>query len=97
MHSITIRHLLYTWIALMLLAGLTFGLGFRSLGASSPLIAMLIASAKALLVILFFMELFRSRLAPRAALLLSLLLLGILMGIALIDVATRHPPALPPG
>lgn len=97
MHSITIRHLTYTWIALLLLAGATFGLAFLPLGASSPLIAMLIASAKALLVILFFMELFRSRLSPRAALILSLLLLGILMGIALIDVLTRYPPALPPG
>lgn len=45
------------WVALMLFTGLTAGVSYINLGAWSGLVAIAIASTKALLVALFFMHL----------------------------------------
>ena len=95
MHAAT-RRLGLTWMALLALAGLTFALSLLPLGALAAPVALTVATAKAALVVLFFMELSRSRTAPRVALLLALLLLVILLALAAADALTRIAPALPP-
>ena len=45
------------WLALMLLLALTTGLAFAPLGSATLLVSLTVAAAKALLVLLLFMEL----------------------------------------
>jgi cytochrome c oxidase subunit 4 len=85
-----------TWLALLALAGLTFGLSFLHLGPLGPAAALFVATAKGALVLLFFMELVETRGSVRVALLLALALLAILLALASTDVESRRPPALPP-
>jgi caa(3)-type oxidase subunit IV len=90
------RRLWVTWIALLLLAGLTFALSFAPLGALSLPVTLAIAAAKGTLVVLLFMELLGTRVSPRLALSCALLL-AILVALVSADVLTRHAAALPPG
>lgn len=86
---------LWTWVALLVLTTLTFGLSYLPLGPWEMPVAMLIAAAKGALVILFFMHLVEMKrviaLVPLAVIGFMTLLLG-LMGA---DVISRHtfPPA----
>jgi caa(3)-type oxidase subunit IV len=91
------RRLWVTWIALLLLAGLTFALSFAPLGALSLPVTLAIAAAKGTLVVLLFMELVGTRVSPRLALSCALLLLAILVALVSADVLTRLAAALPPG
>lgn len=90
------RRVWITWIALLLLAGLTFGLSFVPLHLFAVPVAMLIATAKATLVALFFMELVGTGTTPRLAFALALLLFVTLLALATTDVVTRPTPALVP-
>lgn len=90
------RRLWITWIALILLAGLTFGLSFAPLGSFSLPVTLGIATAKGVLVILIFMEMVDTRVSTRLALIVSLFLLAIFLGLAAADVLTRQVPALSP-
>jgi caa(3)-type oxidase subunit IV len=56
-HAVSRRAIVWTWVALMLLAGLSFGLSFAHLGDYGYAVALLVAAAKATLVVVFFMEL----------------------------------------
>jgi|GEM_PF-5039950 len=60
-------------------------------------VALTIAAARAVLVILFFMELADSLAAPRFTMAVALLLLVILPALAADDVLTRMVTALPSG
>lgn len=91
-----VRRVWWTWVALLLLAALTFGLSFVPLEVFAVPVAMLIATAKATLVVLFFMELAGARATPRLAFALALLLLVTLLALATTDVVTRPIPALVP-
>lgn len=90
------RRIWITWIALLLLAGLTFGLSFAPLGAFSLPVTLGIATAKGVLVILIFMEMVGTRVSTRLALISALFLLAIFVALAAADVLTREVPALSP-
>jgi cytochrome c oxidase subunit 4 len=90
------RRVWVTWIALLLLAGLTFALSFVPTHLFAVPVAMLIATVKATLVALFFMELVGSGTTPRLAFALALLLFVILLALLATDVVTRPIPALVP-
>jgi cytochrome c oxidase subunit 4 len=83
--------------ALVALTVITFGLSYVDTGAWSGAIALLIATGKASLVVLFFMHLREQRGAARAYLLLSLGFVLLLLGGVLADGLTRFRPALPAG
>jgi cytochrome c oxidase subunit 4 len=51
------RTLVFVWIALMVLLGLTLGASFLPLGAFKPIVNIGIGFAKALLIFWFFMHL----------------------------------------
>jgi len=55
------RALVLTWLALLALVGSTLGLAFVPLGSFNIVVSLSIAVAKALVVLLFFMELRASR------------------------------------
>ena len=93
------RALFLTWVALMVLAGLSFGLRFVSLGWFGFVAALGIAAIKAILVALVFMEIAYERLSVRLAFLAGLSLFAIMLALMLGDILTRRPAPLenPPG
>ncbi len=78
-----------TLAALLLLSALTLALSFVSLGAWQAPTAILIAVVKALLVALFFMHLAEQTTPARMAALVGVLMGVMLIVIATLDVATR--------
>ena len=95
----TAGSLLVTWLALMVLAGMSFGLRFAHLGAYGFAAALAIAVVKAALVALIFMELFHESATMRLAFLTGLSLLAILLIFMVADIVTRplSPIENPPG
>jgi cytochrome c oxidase subunit 4 len=91
------RALTLTFIALLVLAAVSFGLSFLSLGVFTIPAALAISAVKATLVVMIFMELVASRASARIAIVASLLLFATLLSLTLLDHATRAtPPMLPP-
>jgi cytochrome c oxidase subunit 4 len=88
------RHLVAAWAALLLLLGLTVLLAYQPLGEFNTPVALLIATAKASIVVVIFMEL-RERdgvmIAFAAA---GFFWLGILLWLAAADFLVR--PQFPP-
>ncbi|MFO0579598.1 MAG: cytochrome C oxidase subunit IV family protein [Polyangia bacterium] len=77
-------------LALLALLGLSTAVAFLDLGRLNAVLALLIASAKALLVMLFFMHLARGGAAPRIAAILGFLMLGLMGVLALSDYVARN-------
>ncbi len=96
-HSHTGRYAL-VWVALLALTILTYGLSrLHAPGGWAVVIALTIACAKGSLVALFFMHLWDQRGANRLVFATSLVFVALLVGLTLIDNATRFPLANPPG
>jgi cytochrome c oxidase subunit 4 len=86
------------WIALLFFTGLTYGLSrFHLPGGWAVVVALGIASAKGALVALFFMHLWEQTGANRLVFVTSLVFVALLVGLVLLDNATRFPLANPPG
>ena len=81
----------YFWVfvSLMVLAAATFGVSFVDLGRLNLLIALVIAFTKAVLVVLFFMEMRRATGMMRVAFLAGLMWLGILVVGTMVDFVSR--------
>ena len=82
------------WLALMVLTGITVGVTSFDFGYLNVLVAMTVASAKALLVIFFFMHLKYENRTLGIFLLLVFVILAIFIGFTFFDVAMR-PEATP--
>lgn len=78
-----------TFIGLLALTTLTLVLSFVPLGAAATPTAMVIAATKASLVLVFFMHLGEHGVASWIALVVSVLLAGVFIGISVLDVASR--------
>jgi cytochrome c oxidase subunit 4 len=89
------RRFLGVWIALVVLTGATFGLYHLDLGRFALATALAIATVKSALVVLFFMELWEHRGANRLVFAVTLVYLALLAALAIADVATRFPLAVP--
>jgi cytochrome c oxidase subunit IV len=88
---------LSVWAALMAFTGLTVGLAQLHLPHGwSVVVALVIALVKSALVALFFMHLWDHGGANRLVLATSMVFVALLMGLVLIDNATRFPLANPP-
>jgi cytochrome c oxidase subunit 4 len=86
------------WIALLVLTGVTYGLSRLHIpGGWGVVVALGIASVKGALVALFFMHLWDQRGANRLVFVTSLVFVALLVGLTLLDNATRFPLANPPG
>ena len=91
-----VKHYVWTFVGLIALTTLTLGLSFVSLGAWGIPLALLIALAKAVLLALFFMHLTEQGTANWVTFLISALMVATMIGLAVLDVASRFLVA-PPG
>ncbi|HEY2514216.1 MAG TPA: cytochrome C oxidase subunit IV family protein [Polyangiaceae bacterium] len=97
MHSLSIRHVTWTAAGLLVLWAASWAISYVELGVWSLVVALLIAAAKAVLVVLFFMEIVSERAAVQATLITGLSMVAILIFFMVADVKTRGEPVrLPP-
>lgn len=78
------------WVTLLVLGALQFCLSFAHLGSAGTFVSLAIASAMALLVLLFYMHLIEERFSVMMAPIVALLLIVLLVSLVVTDVATRH-------
>jgi cytochrome c oxidase subunit 4 len=96
-HSHVGRYL-FVWVALLFFTILTWALSRLHLGGGwGVVVALTIAATKGTLVALFFMHLWDERGANRLVFVTALVFVALLVGITLLDNATRFPLANPPG
>ncbi|XXT14470.1 cytochrome C oxidase subunit IV family protein [Sorangium sp. So ce429] len=103
----TVKHLssrtyVIVWLVLMALTLASYLLSLAHLGGADVIAALLIATAKTVLVLLFFMHLIEQRFANALPMIVSALLLGLLLTLMISDVMSREtisrgpiPPAPP--
>lgn len=96
-HQHTATPYVLVWIALLAFTAITVVTGKMHLGAWALPLALLIASTKSILVLLFFMHLWEQKGANRLVVVVSFLFVFLLMGITMLDVATRFKPSTPAG
>lgn len=85
------------WLALLGLTLATYLTGKQHLGEWALPIAMLIATTKSALVVLFFMHLWSDKGATRLVFILSIIFVSLLLTLTLSDVSTRFRLATPAG
>ena len=86
------RQYVLIWAALLALLGLTLGLAEIDLGAFNNLVALLIAAAKTLLVVLFFMHVRYEKPLTWLFVCAGLLWLVIMFDLTMSDYLTRPAP-----
>ncbi|NOG70007.1 oxidase [Roseicella sp. DB1501] len=86
------RRLLPVWAALLALLGATLALAYAPLGRFSLVVALGIAVAKALLVVLLFMQLRKPDPLLRLTAFASLLFVAFMLILTFADVLTRAAP-----
>lgn len=94
---VSVKTYVLTFIALLALLGLTTLLAYVHMGIANSVIALVIAVAKMLLVVLFFMHAFYDKGLTRVAMVLGLLWLTILIVLSSADVFTRNWTPTPRG
>ena len=87
--AVTLRAYGGTYVALLVLATLSLALS-RLRFAAGMAVALLIAAAKACVVLWTFMHLVEERASSRFAVLVALSLMAILVALTVVDVGTRH-------
>ena len=78
------------WLVLLVLTGVTAGVAFIDLGPFNTVVALVIATIKALLVVLIFMHVkYASDRLTKVVLISALFWLFLLLGLSLADYTTR--------
>ena len=89
-HIVPVRTYISIWLALLVLTGLTAGIAFVNLGPFNTVVALVIATLKALLVVLIFMHVkYASDRLTKVVLVSALFWLLLLLGLSLADYTTR--------
>jgi cytochrome c oxidase subunit 4 len=79
------------WILLLILTGLTAGVATIDLGPFNTIVALLIATGKALVVVLFFMHVkYTSERLTKTVIISALFFFLVLLALSLSDYGTRH-------
>ena len=89
MTGLSLRAYVTVFAILLALTGLTTAVAYVDLGVFNAIVALMIASAKALLVALFFMHLVHTKHRTQLAAGAGILWLAILITLTLSDVLTR--------
>ena len=89
--SLSFRSSVLVGLALLGLWALSWALSYAHLGPWSAAVALTIAAIKAILVALFFMELIAESPSFNFAIGAGVLLVGVLITLTVLDVATRAP------
>jgi cytochrome c oxidase subunit 4 len=85
----TVKTFVLVWAALLVLTALTVFAATLELGPLNAVVALTIATVKALLVLLFFMELRYSTALTKVAVVSAIFFLMLLVGLSLADYLTR--------
>ena len=89
-HIVSVKTYITIWLALLVLTGLTAGIAFVDLGPFNTVVALVIATLKALLVVLIFMHVkYTSDRLTKVVLVSALFWLFLLLGLSLADYTTR--------
>jgi cytochrome c oxidase subunit 4 len=90
-HILPVSMYVTIWITLMVLTVVTAGVSFIDLGPFNTVVALLIASFKATLVVLFFMHVkYMSDRLTKMVVVAVIFWLFLLLGLSLMDYGTRH-------
>ena len=89
-HVISIKVYIIVFISLLFFTGLTVISAQFDLGSFNIILALLIATIKSSLVLLFFMHLYYDNKINLALIIGSVLFLGIFIGLTMIDVTRRQ-------
>lgn len=86
-----------TWLVLLVLTGVSFGVNHIHFGgALDAVIALTIATGKAVVVVMIFMHLLEAKFANRLVVIVSALFVVLLVSLTAADVATRDRAPAPP-
>jgi cytochrome c oxidase subunit IV len=89
-HIVPLKTNIAVWLALLVLTGVTAGVAFINLGPFNTIVALVIATCKALLVALIFMHVkYASEKLTKVVLVAAVFFLMILLGLSLADYTTR--------
>jgi cytochrome c oxidase subunit 4 len=89
-HIVTFKTNVAVWLALLALTGVTTGVAFIDLGPLNTVVALVIATCKALLVVLIFMHVkYASDKLVKVVVISALFFLMLLLGLSLADYSTR--------
>jgi len=88
-HVTSVRTYVLVFLALVVLTAVTVFVAFQDLGALNDVVALAIAGVKAILVVLFFMQVAHSSRLSKLTAVAGFLWLLILIGITLSDYLTR--------
>ena len=90
-HILPVSMYVTIWITLMVLTVVTGAVSFIDLGPFNTVVALLIASFKAVLVVLFFMHVkYTSDRLTKMVVVAVIFWLMLLLGLSLMDYGTRH-------
>jgi cytochrome c oxidase subunit IV len=89
-HVVPLKTNVAVWAALLVLTGVTTGIAFVDLGPLNTIVALVIATCKALLVVLIFMHVkYSSDKLVKVVVLSAVFFLLLLLGLSLADYSTR--------
>jgi cytochrome c oxidase subunit 4 len=89
-HIVSAKTYIAVWLALLVLTGVTAGVAFIDLGPFNTIVALVIATFKALLVVLIFMHVkYASERLTKVVLISAVFWLLILLALSLADYTTR--------
>jgi cytochrome c oxidase subunit IV len=89
-HVVPLKTNIAVWLTLMVLTGVTAGVAFINLGPFNTVVALVIATCKALLVVLIFMHVkYSSERLVKVVVISALFFLLLLLGLSLADYTTR--------
>ena len=89
-HVVSLKTNIAVWLVLLVLTGVTAGVAFIDLGPFNTIVALVIATIKALLVVMIFMHVkYASDRLTKVVLISALFWLFLLLGLSLADYTTR--------
>jgi cytochrome c oxidase subunit 4 len=89
-HIVSAKTNIAVWLALLVLTGVTAGIAFVDLGPFNTVVALVIATVKALLVVLIFMHVkYASDKLVKVVVISAIFFLFLLLGLSLADYTTR--------
>jgi cytochrome c oxidase subunit 4 len=90
-HIMSTKFYYTIWIALLCLTVVTAAVSFVDLGPLNTIVALVIATVKALLVVLFFMHVkYTSEKLTKIVIVSAIFWLFLLLALSMADYATRH-------
>jgi cytochrome c oxidase subunit 4 len=89
-HVVPLKTNVAVWLALLVLTGVTTAIAFIDLGPLNTIVALVIATCKALLVVLIFMHVkYASDKLVKVVVISAVFFLLLLLGLSLADYSTR--------